>query len=168
MKLNPRYVGVALALALAVSHPAIADPPPGKGNSNKSNQGNNGNKGNSGNNGQGNNQGQSQSQNSGNAQNNTSDLTAGLIAAGITALTARNLATNYGAIGYSPLPPGIAKNLARGKPLPPGIAKKLGPGPLLNQLPVHPGYEWQVAGSDLILVAVGTMLIADILKNVFQ
>jgi hypothetical protein len=91
-----------------------------------------------------------------------------LIAAGITALTVRNLAINYGLVGYSPLPPGIAKNLARGKPLPPGIAKKLGPGPFFNQLPFHPGYEWQVAGSDLILVAVGTRIVADILSNVFQ
>ncbi|MDO9024507.1 anti-virulence regulator CigR family protein [Zwartia sp.] len=168
MKLNPRTMGLAFALALAVSQPAIADPPPGKGNPNKSSQGNSGNNGNNGNNGQGKGKGQGQDQNQGNSQIGSSDLTVGLVSAGITALTVRNLATSYGNIGYSPLPPGIAKNLARGKPLPPGIAKKLGPGPLLNQLPYYPGYEWQVAGSDLILVAVGTLLVADILKNVFQ
>ncbi len=37
---------------------------------------------------------------------------------------ARHLALNYGLTGYDSLPPGIAKNPARGKPLPPGIAKK--------------------------------------------
>lgn len=176
MHIHPRNLGAALVLALAVSSPAIADPPAGKGNANQSSQGNNGNsgqgKGKSQGQGQGNSQGQGnkqdESNNQGSSNNNSSDLTINLITAGINTLTARNLATNYGAVGYSPLPPGIAKNLARGKPLPPGIAKKLSPGPLLNQLPYHQGYEWQVAGSDLILVAVGTMLIADILKNVFQ
>ena len=44
----------------------------------------------------------------------------------ISYTTARALAVNYGLTGYKALPPGIAKNLARGKPLPPGIAKKNG------------------------------------------
>ena len=39
------------------------------------------------------------------------------------------------------LPPGIRKNLARGKPLPPGIAKKMVPGPMLRELPVYAGHE---------------------------
>ena len=30
------------------------------------------------------------------------------------------------------------------------------PGAMLARLPVHPGYEWRVAGSDLILVAIAT------------
>ena len=34
-----------------------------------------------------------------------------------------------------PLPPGIAKNLARDKPLPPGIAKRALPNDLLIKLP---------------------------------
>lgn len=42
----------------------------------------------------------------------------------ISFATARHLAVNYGLTGYDALPPGIAKNLARGKPLPPCIAKK--------------------------------------------
>ena len=50
-----------------------------------------------------------------------------LIKAGITAALARSLAQDSGLTGYSSLPPGIAKNLARGKPLPPGIAKKAVP-----------------------------------------
>jgi hypothetical protein len=39
---------------------------------------------------------------------------------------------------------------------------------MLGHLPRHEGYEWQVAGSDLILVAIGTAIVADILHNVFQ
>lgn len=41
----------------------------------------------------------------------------------ISYAVARQLAVNLGLTGYQSLPPGIAKNLARGKPLPPGIAK---------------------------------------------
>lgn len=70
--------------------------------------------------------------------------------------------------GYAALPPGIRKNLARGKPLPPGIAKRAVPMPLLNELPHHPGYEWQVAGHDLVLVAIGTAIIADVLHGIFD
>src|SRR5688572_22647168 len=44
------------------------------------------------------------------------------------------------------LPPGIAKNLARGKPLPPGIAKKQVPDDLIILLPVRSGTRWWIAG----------------------
>ncbi|MNF73538.1 hypothetical protein D3C84_555410 [compost metagenome] len=64
----------------------------------------------------------------------------------------------------SALPPGIQKNLARGKPLPPGIAKKLD-GRLLGHLPRYDGYEWQQAGTDLILVAIATGIIYEVLNG---
>ncbi|MFQ6572154.1 anti-virulence regulator CigR family protein [Pseudomonas sp. UM16] len=64
----------------------------------------------------------------------------------------------------SALPPGIQKNLARGKPLPPGIAKKLD-GRLLGRLPHYDGYEWQQAGTDLILVAIATGIIYEVLNG---
>lgn len=67
----------------------------------------------------------------------------------------------------SSLPPGIQKNLARGKPLPPGIAKKLD-GRLLGQLPRYDGYEWQQAGTDLILVAIATGIIYEVLSGAFD
>ena len=51
--------------------------------------------------------------------------------AGITLEAARQLALGGGYTGYKPLPPGIVKNLARGKPLPPGIAKRMVPGGML-------------------------------------
>lgn len=65
------------------------------------------------------------------------------------------------------LPPGIQKNLARGKPLPPGIAKKLD-NRLLGHLPRYDGYEWQQAGTDLILVALATGLIYEVLNGAFD
>lgn len=62
------------------------------------------------------------------------------------------------------LPPGIQKNLARGKPLPPGIARKLD-GRLIGRLPHYDGYEWQQAGTDLILVAITTGIIYEVLNG---
>ncbi|MCP5269300.1 MAG: hypothetical protein H6943_09710 [Zoogloeaceae bacterium] len=93
-----------------------------------------------------------------------------LVSAGISAQIARQYALDAGikSGGYKPLPPGIRKNLARGKPLPPGIAKRSAPSAMLGQLPGHPGYEWQMAGTDLVLVQVGTAIVADVLKDVFR
>ncbi|ELK3538355.1 RcnB family protein [Pseudomonas aeruginosa] len=65
------------------------------------------------------------------------------------------------------LPPGIQKNLARGKPLPPGIAKKLD-GRLVGRLPHYDGYEWQQAGTDLLLVTIATGVIYEVLRNVLD
>ena len=69
---------------------------------------------------------------------------------------------------YADLPPGIRKNLARGKPLPPGIAKRLPPPALQQRLPQYPGYEWQVCGKDLVLVAATTLVVAAVLNAVFD
>lgn len=65
------------------------------------------------------------------------------------------------------LPPGIAKNLARGKPLPPGIAKRYLPPGLLGRLPPRPGYEWVAVGRDIVLIAIATGIVVDILSDVF-
>ena len=66
----------------------------------------------------------------------------------------------------SDLPPGIAKNLARGKPLPPGIAKRGVPSALTSQLSIPSGYLLQTVGADVVLVAAATSVIADILRDV--
>lgn len=95
---------------------------------------------------------------------NTSEL----IFATITALAARELAQQGGWTGYKALPPGIAENLARGKALPPGIAKKAIPGGMLKQLPSYPGYTWYSAGKDLVLISAASMVIADVLHDVFD
>jgi hypothetical protein len=90
------------------------------------------------------------------------------VTAGISFGDARRLAVDFGLAGSKPLPPGIRKNLARGKPMPPGIAKTRMPDPFISQLPRHPGYEWQQAGGDLVLVVTGSLIISDILEGVFD
>ena len=67
----------------------------------------------------------------------------------------------------SSLPPGIQKNLARGKPLPPGIAKNLD-NRLLGHLPRYEGYEWKQLGRDVILVAIATGIVYEILEDVLD
>ncbi len=70
-------------------------------------------------------------------------------------------------VAWTSLPPGIAKNYARGKPLPPGIAKKLSPQ-MLSQLRQHEGYEYAQVGADIVLIETATRLVVDILTNVFN
>lgn len=81
---------------------------------------------------------------------------------------ARQIALDVGATRYKPLPPGIRKNLARGKPLPPGIAKQAAPPAMLARLPAHPGHEWRVIGTDLVLVAIATAVVVEVLSGVFD
>jgi hypothetical protein len=62
------------------------------------------------------------------------------------------------------LPPGIAKNLQRGKPLPPGIARQHLPGDLYARLPPPPaGLEYVIVAGKLILVEVATQVVRQIL-----
>ncbi|WP_421682027.1 hypothetical protein HKW98_13045 [Stutzerimonas urumqiensis] len=78
------------------------------------------------------------------------------------------LADNRSLIGpASDLPPGIRKNLARGKPLPPGIAKQLD-SRLLGRLPRYDDHEWKQVGADLVLVAVATGIVIEILNDVLD
>lgn len=64
------------------------------------------------------------------------------------------------------LPPGIAKNVARGKPLPPGIAKRQLPDALLRQLPEREGLEVAIVGEKVVLLEVGG-LVVDVLEEIF-
>ena len=64
------------------------------------------------------------------------------------------------------LPPGIARNLARGKPLPPGIAKRFLPSDLQARLPDFSGYEMLIADRNILLVSVASGIITDILLDV--
>ncbi len=91
-----------------------------------------------------------------------------LVTSLISAPEARKIAQGAGATGYKPLPPGIRKNLARGKPIPPGIQKTRMPGGMIDKLPRQAGYEWRNAGTDLLLVQAGTEIVADVLKDVFD
>ncbi|MBB1623641.1 anti-virulence regulator CigR family protein [Achromobacter sp. UMC71] len=158
-----RFVTAAICCMCLVGN-ALAAPPEGKGKPDNAGQG-------QGNNGKGNNSGKGHGGNSASSKekgSDSGDVNVTLRHAGITISTARSYASEYGLSGYGSLPPGIRKNLARGKPLPPGIAKKAVPGPMLARLPAYPGYEWRIAGSDLILVAVATAIVADVLVGVFD
>ncbi|MDR5874928.1 anti-virulence regulator CigR family protein [Halomonas sp. CUBES01] len=77
------------------------------------------------------------------------------------------LLREYGAPSAEPLPPGIERNLARGKPLPPGIAKRFD-GRLADELPRYPGYEWQRVGSDVVLIDAATRVVVDILVDALR
>lgn len=62
-------------------------------------------------------------------------------------------------------PPGIMKQLARGKGLPPGLEKKLEdfPPPLARQFPPPPaGYRRALCGNFALLVQEGTNLVVDL------
>lgn len=146
---------VAVAAMTICVTPAFANPGNGNGNGNSGNHGNS-QKGNSGHKGK---QQSDQRKNYGKPDHVDSD---------ISYHVARQYAVRYGLTGYKSLPPGIAKNLARGKPLPPGIAKKSVPPSMLNQLPYYPGYEWQVIGDNLVLIALSTAVVTAIINGVFD
>ncbi|KLP55358.1 membrane protein [Enterobacter genomosp. O] len=161
-----RFSTTALAVVLSLTFataPVMANPGNGNGNGhgNGGGQGNGGNHGNSDTHGNKQNNGQ---ENPGKANKNVSDD----VNARVSFDHARHLALNYGLTGYESLPPGIAKNLARGKPLPPGIAKKTVPASMLGQLPSYPGYEWRVVGDDLVLIALSTAVVTTIINGVFK
>ncbi|MCJ8170045.1 anti-virulence regulator CigR family protein [Atopomonas sediminilitoris] len=65
------------------------------------------------------------------------------------------------------LPPGMQKRLSKGKPLPPGIAKRFSPD-VLSKLPRYPGYDWEMAGTDVVLVETASRVISDVLYGVLQ
>ena len=64
------------------------------------------------------------------------------------------------------LPPGIARNLERGKRLPPGIAKKQIPSGLEAELPIRPGFEVSIFGDRIVLLEASG-LVVDILEGIF-
>lgn len=101
----------------------------------------------------------------------------GSVSVTITAEQAAAIRAYYGRPGSGPgrgrgrgrgrsgaLPPGIAKNLERGKPLPPGIAAQHLPRELLVRLPrPADGLEYLVVAGKLLLVDTATQLVHDVL-----
>lgn len=62
------------------------------------------------------------------------------------------------------LPPGIARNLQRGKTLPPGIARQTLPRELVVKLPATPtGIEYLVVAGKLLLVETATEIVRTVL-----
>ena len=72
------------------------------------------------------------------------------------------------AVGAKALPPGIRRNLQRGKRLPPGIAKRTVPDELLARLSIGDGYELVEVGLDVLLVEVATKVIHDVLMDIIR
>ena len=69
--------------------------------------------------------------------------------------------------GRRSLPPGIAKNLQRGKPLPPGIAKQVLPGDLLRALPpARDGHERVIVDGRIVLVEAATQVVRDVIADI--
>lgn len=69
-------------------------------------------------------------------------------------------------IAPQPLPPGIAKNVARGKPLPPGIAKKAFPADLVILAPRQPGVTFYIVGDRVVALRGG--IVIDVLIDIFR
>ncbi|EOD1043954.1 anti-virulence regulator CigR family protein [Citrobacter farmeri] len=163
--------GLTAVLATLVSlslfaAPVMANPGNGNGNGHGGGQGNSsGNQGNKGNHGQ---KGNGEQKNNVASEHRKNYGKPDHVESDISFATARHLAVNYGLTGYDSLPPGIAKNLARGKPLPPGIAKKTVPASMLGELPYYPGYEWKIVGDDLVLIALSTAVVTAIINGVFD
>lgn len=157
----------AAVISLALfSAPVFANPGNGNGNGNRNGGGHGNSNGNHGNSGNHANKGNNLS--SDDQVNRKNYGKPDHVESDISVSRARSLAVNYGLTGYQSLPPGIAKNLARGKPLPPGIAKKTVPASMLGQLPYYPGYEWRIVGNDLVLVALSTAIVTAIINGVFD
>lgn len=74
----------------------------------------------------------------------------------------------HAATNAEALPPGIRRNLQRGKPLPPGIAKKSVPPELQSGLELPGGYELVEVGLDVLLVEVATNVVHDVLMDVIR
>jgi len=147
---SPSRLMIGLLAASLAAAPTLADPPEGKGR------------------GKGKGKPQVDNGSPPGSTGASAAISAGGVSVSITVGQARRIALDVGATGYKPLPPGIRKNLARGKPLPPGIAKRYAPPPMVSRLPVYPGHEWRVVGTDLVLVAIATAVVVDILLNVFD
>ena len=168
LKRRTLKTALAAVISLAVlAAPVYANPGNGNGNGG-GNHGNSGNHGNNGNNGDHGNKGQNKGQSTDDHGNRKNYGKPDHVDSDISFSRARSLAVNYGLVGYQALPPGIAKNVARGKPLPPGIAKKTLPASMINDLPYYPGYEWRAIGDDLVLVALSTAIVTAVINGVFD
>ena len=68
--------------------------------------------------------------------------------------------------GRQGLPPGIAKNLERGKALPPGLQTATLPASLETSLPPAPdGFERVIVDAKILLIETATRLIADVIAG---
>ena len=86
---------------------------------------------------------------------------------GLSRDRARQLARAGHMSGYKPLPRNVKKHMVQGRPVPRHVKIRHVPPAMYDKLPRHKGYEWRIAGSDLLLVVAGTLIIHEIIENVF-
>lgn len=77
--------------------------------------------------------------------------------------TIREHRTDFGR--GTPLPPNI--HVAKGHPLPQGYGHRLDRS-ALSRLPHYEGYEWRRLGTDVVLIAVGTGIVYEVLNGVLD
>ena len=58
-----------------------------------------------------------------------------------------------------PIPPGIWKNLGRGKKVPPGMSRTRLPGAVVERMPRRQGAEWWIAGDRVLLIDTNNNLV---------
>ncbi len=63
-------------------------------------------------------------------------------------------------------PPPRNVRIVRGQPLPPGYYGERLDSRALSRLPVYHGYEWRRAGIDIVLIAIGSGLVYEVLDGV--
>lgn len=63
-------------------------------------------------------------------------------------------------------PPPRDIRIVRGQPLPHGYYGERLDGRALSRLPVYRGYEWRRTGADIVLIAVGTGIVYEVLDGV--
>ena len=66
----------------------------------------------------------------------------------------------------APPPPNV--RLVRGQPLPRGYYGERLDSRALSRLPAYQGYEWRRSGPDVVLIAVGTGIVYEILDGVLN
>lgn len=87
---------------------------------------------------------------------------------GIDRNRVHDMARSHNMTGYNPLPDSVRRNMHVGHPLPPKANPQPVPDYMRKRLPHHPDYEWRITGRDLVLVAVGSLIVYEIFDNVFN
>lgn len=139
--MRPISIVLSLALAASIAAPAFAQPGGERGN-----------------------RGGGRDDHQGNHERSVAELLVDVV---FGAVAEQEVRSYFQANPYDvqALPPGIARNLERGKPLPPGIAKRYAPDALVTRLPTYPGYEVVIADRNVLLVEAATQIIADVIYN---
>ena len=117
--------------------------------------------------GQGQGQGQGQGKDPGKGQGTDVKISATFVFGDSDRVAFRDYFVRHKVVAQ-PLPPGIAKNVARGKPLPPGIAKKALPADLILVVSPRAGRDvtFSIVGDTVVALRSG--VVVDVMVGVFR